>query len=337
MQVHQVYTGLISGGFIDLLEDYCKEHTIQIPNLLHNILGRDNCEFYLWRSALQHIFQLQPTHHFGLELVKSLKIRHLGVIGYMMANCANFAEALQKYNEFHQLIYDQQPFSAQVSQHKFHIHWKHLAKYPCDPVLDEFVVALIVFFFRECLSNQLPILEIQFRHQPHSQYLTQYQHYEKLMNCSIQFSQPYMQIIMSADCLNIAMKKSDQTLKNLLNKQALDQMQALPNSATLQERLEQNIRKGLQNNQYQIEYVASQLKLSTRQLQRYLHQKNTTYQQTLQDVRKNLALQYLQHTHLSLQEISLLLSYSEQSAFQRAFKQWMGLTPQQWRSVKYKI
>lgn len=30
-------------------------------------------------------------------------------------------------------------------------------------------------------------------------------------------------------------------------------------------------------------------------------------------------------------EIALLLCYSEQSAFQRAFKLWTGLTPQQWR------
>ena len=337
MRVHQVYTGMICGGFINLLEDYCNDHAIEAPTLLKQILGRDRCEFYLWRSALQQIFKLQPTPHFGLELVKSLQLKHLGVIGYMMTNCFNFAEALQKYNEFHQLIYDQQPFRFQVYQHKFHIHWKHLAQYPCDPVLDEFAVALIVFFFRECLTTQLPILEVQFRHQPHPQYLTQYQHYEKLLNCSIQFCKPYMQIVLSADCLNIAMKQSDQTLKNLLNKQALEQMHALSNSTTLQERLEQSIRKGLQRNQHQIEYVASQLKLSTRQLQRYLHQKNTTYQQVLQDVRKNLALVYLQQNHLSLQEISLLLSYSEQSAFQRAFKQWMGLTPQQWRSVKYKI
>lgn len=44
-----------------------------------------------------------------------------------------------------------------------------------------------------------------------------------------------------------------------------------------------------------------------------------------------LALEYLKDPHLSLQEIALLLCYSEQSAFQRAFKQWSGLTPQQWR------
>jgi AraC-like DNA-binding protein len=45
-----------------------------------------------------------------------------------------------------------------------------------------------------------------------------------------------------------------------------------------------------------------------------------------------LAQQYLTDENLSLHEISLLLGYSEQSAFQRAFKQWTRQTPQQWRS-----
>ena len=51
----------------------------------------------------------------------------------------------------------------------------------------------------------------------------------------------------------------------------------------------------------------------------------------MQEVRCLLAEQYLQDPHLSLQEIALLLGYSEQSAFQRAFKQWTQHTPQQWR------
>ena len=99
----------------------------------------------------------------------------------------------------------------------------------------------------------------------------------------------------------------------------------------MDERLQQAILLGLQKNNYQIKTVANQLSMSVRQLQRHLHQQQTTFQQRVQQVRQLLATQYLQDPYLSLQEIALLLSYSEQSAFQRAFKQWMGLTPQQWR------
>ena len=92
---------------------------------------------------------------------------------------------------------------------------------------------------------------------------------------------------------------------------------------------------GLQKNLYQIEPISRQLGMSIRQLQRHLQQQDTTYQNRVQEVRHLLAEQYLKDPHLSLLEIALLLSYSEQSAFQRAFKHWTGLTPQQWRKQQH--
>ena len=83
---------------------------------------------------------------------------------------------------------------------------------------------------------------------------------------------------------------------------------------------------------FQIEHIAKQMNFSVRQLQRYLQKQGQTYQQRMQEIRCMMAMQYLKDPHLSLQEISMLLGYSEQSAFQRAFKQWTAQTPQQWRS-----
>ena len=77
---------------------------------------------------------------------------------------------------------------------------------------------------------------------------------------------------------------------------------------------------GLQKNQFQIEHIAQQIKFSVRQLQRHLQKQGKTYQQCMQEIRSMMAMQYLKDPHLSLQEISMLLGYSEQSAFQRAFK-----------------
>ena len=53
----------------------------------------------------------------------------------------------------------------------------------------------------------------------------------------------------------------------------------------------------------------------------------------MQDIRLALAKKYLLDPHLNLQQIALLLGYSEQSAFQRAFKQWTQQTPQNWRKI----
>ena len=57
----------------------------------------------------------------------------------------------------------------------------------------------------------------------------------------------------------------------------------------------------------------------------------TSYQKILDDVKKELAIEYLQTTTLSVQEISDLLGYSEVTNFRRAFVKWVQLSPYQYR------
>ena len=48
-------------------------------------------------------------------------------------------------------------------------------------------------------------------------------------------------------------------------------------------------------------------------------------------VRRELAERYLAEPTLDLTDLAFLLGYSEQSAFQRAFKRWTGQTPGEYR------
>jgi AraC-like DNA-binding protein len=74
--------------------------------------------------------------------------------------------------------------------------------------------------------------------------------------------------------------------------------------------------------------------LSPRSLQRRLAEQGSSFQHLLDSTRQQLAEAYLRDPHLELAEIALLLGYSEQSAFARAFRQWTGLAPAQWRKQK---
>jgi len=71
--------------------------------------------------------------------------------------------------------------------------------------------------------------------------------------------------------------------------------------------------------------------MSTRTLQRRLSEEGFTYKQLLESVRHTLAEQYIRDERLSLNEISYLLGFSEQSSFSRAFKRWTGKSPSQTR------
>jgi len=68
-------------------------------------------------------------------------------------------------------------------------------------------------------------------------------------------------------------------------------------------------------------------------LYRRLQERNLTYKGLLNQLRFQLAQRYLADRQLSLSEIALLLGYSEQSAFTRAFKSWCGQTPLHFRKA----
>jgi AraC-like DNA-binding protein len=77
--------------------------------------------------------------------------------------------------------------------------------------------------------------------------------------------------------------------------------------------------------------VAKRLGMSPRTLQRRLGERDTTYKDLLDTCRKGLAEEHLKRSELALCEIAYLLGFSDQSAFNRAFKRWTGARPREFR------
>ena len=80
-----------------------------------------------------------------------------------------------------------------------------------------------------------------------------------------------------------------------------------------------------------LESAAKHLEMSPRVLARRLAEHGTTFSKILDDARREMALSYLQDRSFSLLDIAYLLGFSEQSAFQRAFKRWTGKAPGEYR------
>jgi AraC-like DNA-binding protein len=80
-----------------------------------------------------------------------------------------------------------------------------------------------------------------------------------------------------------------------------------------------------------LDAVASKLSLGARTLRRRLNELGTSYQRILDGVRREMAIEYLQTTNLTVQEIAEILGYSEVTNFRRAFMRWVELSPYQYR------
>jgi AraC-like DNA-binding protein len=77
------------------------------------------------------------------------------------------------------------------------------------------------------------------------------------------------------------------------------------------------------------EEVARQLRMSERTLQRRLAEEGTNFTRLVDDIRRELAQQYLAGGQMSLKRLSFQLGFSDPSAFCRACKRWFGQSPKQ--------
>ncbi|MGH1373848.1 MAG: AraC family transcriptional regulator [Cellvibrionaceae bacterium] len=78
--------------------------------------------------------------------------------------------------------------------------------------------------------------------------------------------------------------------------------------------------------------VASELCVSPQTLRRKLQAEDSSYQ-TLKDIlRRDIAIDKLVNEKLSVAEIGQILGFVEPASFTRAFKQWTGVSPAQYRS-----
>ncbi|EZQ07147.1 MULTISPECIES: AraC family transcriptional regulator [unclassified Acinetobacter] len=328
MQQIKDYSGSVHGGLGHLLHNYCEESGLPISAKLASIQQAERFDFSIWREILNEIYEVHPQPALGLEIAQWVKPQHLGIIAYIALSCDNLAEALTRYHEYHRLIYDGTPLAVDLEQGVFSVRWEDLPMHLSTQITDEIAMALLVEFLKRYAGiEHLHIQEIHFRFPAPKNIAI----YERFFQSKVKFSQPHVKLTFPSQLLQAPIKQADQTLQKLLMQQAQDLLSRLPNNTQIDERLQQAILIGIQRHNYQIQTVAEQVGMSVRQLQRHLQNQGDTYQQRVQEVRKLLAIQYLQDPYLSLHEISLLLSYSEQSAFQRAFRQWMKMTPQQWR------
>jgi methylphosphotriester-DNA--protein-cysteine methyltransferase len=68
--------------------------------------------------------------------------------------------------------------------------------------------------------------------------------------------------------------------------------------------------------------------------QRRLKDAGVSYSDLQNDVRKTLALNLLENETLALAEIAFSLGYSEVSAFNHAFRRWIGQSPGDYRRLR---
>ena len=129
----------------------------------------------------------------------------------------------------------------------------------------------------------------------------------------------------------LPMRSGDAILHDVLERQAAEIAARLPKGDGVAAEVRRILVTRLSQGDMQIDDVARELATSSRSLQRRLSEAGISYQQLLDDMRREAAHTYLTNPTLAIGEVAYLLGYSEPAAFHRAFKRWNGITPQAFR------
>lgn len=80
-----------------------------------------------------------------------------------------------------------------------------------------------------------------------------------------------------------------------------------------------------------LQAVAARLGLSSQSLYRQLKASGTSYQKIKDDIRRETAIRKLVDDRLAVERVSEYVGFSEARSFSRAFAQWTGVSPRQYR------
>jgi len=153
----------------------------------------------------------------------------------------------------------------------------------------------------------------------------------EIMGDNIRLGHSWGGIRFDAGLLERPMATADPMIESLMRHYGDLRLAAAPQRRGEIEQLRHEIARVLAKGEVGIEHLAKATGTSVRTLQRRLRDSGVNYSDLQNDVRKTLALNLLENETLALSEIAFSLGYSEVSAFNHAFRRWVGQSPGQYR------
>jgi len=156
----------------------------------------------------------------------------------------------------------------------------------------------------------------------------------EIMGGSIRSGHPWAGIRFDAALLKRPMATADAMIESLMRHYGDLRLAALPEEQGELRQLRREIARVLVKGEGGIEHLARATGTSVRTLQRRLKDAGVNYSELQDEVRKTLALNLLENETLALGEIAFSLGYSDVSAFNHAFRRWVGQSPGQYRGLR---
>ncbi len=191
--------------------------------------------------------------------------------------------------------------------------------------------ALAARLFTEFLGVSDCIQRVTMSHGPHSDV----EHYADYFTVPVEFNAPETGLVFKPEKLSTKIKYANVELFNYVEAHFSHVQKQIiipeePRELTL---LRKAAAENALHGTFSTANVAITANMSLRAAQRLAAMHGTTVQELIDNVRESRAKEFLRDDHMDISSIALLLGYSDDRAFRRAFQRWAGLSPTEYRNA----
>ncbi len=283
-----------------------------------------------YQQIVENSLRLTQDPLLGIKHGQGLSISSHGFVGFAAMAADDLGQALSlaiRYARTRTLLAD-------IRFHKEDdsavIQVTRLASMPDTfPFVVENIISSFVVVARFLVSQQEELsVIIKLAHSPQADLAE----YERLFGAPVLFNQPYNQICLPEFMLEVPVSTANVISRGLAETECEKLLAELDHGHDLVTKIRHELEK--MQAFPTLPVMANALNSSPRTMNRQLAQLNTSYQHTLDEARREKAIELLDNTNFSIEEISINLGYNDPSNFGRAFRRWLGQSPRAYRQSK---
>lgn len=177
------------------------------------------------------------------------------------------------------------------------------------------------------VNRRIPIHHAAFRYSAPAQ-AAEY----PLMFCSdLRFDQPQTYLAFDCKYLDLPVVRTEPSLKDFLAIAPGNLLVQYKDSQSLAAQIQRRLRQLQPSDWPGFDQIADDMRTSASTLRRRMEAEGQSYQAIKDHLRRDMAINLLSDTGMSVMDIAAELGFAETSAFHRAFKKWTGANPGEYR------
>lgn len=265
---------------------------------------------------------------FGVRVGQQMIIADYGLLGLSWRTCSRVGEIFERSERFFKLLSNTFVWQILTENDISHVILNREAHRRGMELSTEASLSATVVVLQAMSEQKIVPTQVSFKHSAPNDLSS----FDKAFNCSILFNQPQYAISYKTKDLNLRTAKADASINSYLLQQVDEKTNGIkiPGSKFVRD-VESLIKDALPTGIPSIHHIADLTAMSNRTLTRRLSETGVTYRDLIKKTQESIAKDMLRNTVQSVGEIAFLTGFSEQSAFNRAFKKWTNQTPSEFR------